>query len=71
MKRDANYAAQIGRTLMLPEMGLIIPNGIAILSKKIVGYAEGVIEIFYITRPFPYPSSQKYSDRQNCKAGMP
>ena len=53
MKRDANYAAQIGRTLLLPDMLLPIQNGIPILSKKIVGYAEGAMEIFCITRRFP------------------
>jgi hypothetical protein len=49
-KRNASYAARIGHTLLLLRTELVIQNGIAILSKKIVHYAEDVIDTFYTKR---------------------
>jgi hypothetical protein len=57
MKKNVSTVEGIEHTLLLLRMECHIQNGITILSKKIVGSAEGVIEIFYITRPFPLSKS--------------
>jgi hypothetical protein len=50
LKRNVNIAARTRHIMHLLRMGLHIRNGIAIPSKKIVGYAEDVIDTCYTKR---------------------
>jgi hypothetical protein len=53
MKENVITVEPTKHIMQLLRGGPLFQNGIVIPSKKIVGYAEDVIEIFYITRPFP------------------